>query len=177
MLEKRRKLRQERTQAFETKEARQKAEKLQRLLADLDEPENHDFAIYQINRMGVEAIEALIETLLTDHDPDARYGSARALGQICNEHQVKALIKARATKALVTALEDQEPAVRYWSAHALGKCGSQTAVKPLAALLKDEHEGVRQQARRALEKIGGKHVQEIFEAQDSKGIFNWIRGK
>ncbi len=172
-----RRLRQERLEAFKEKEERQKYERLQRLLDALDEPENHEFAIYQINQMGLEAIEALIDTLLNDHDPDARYGSARALGQICSEKEVKALIKGRAAKALITGLADQEPAVRYWAAEALGRCQSRVAIDPLAGLLNDPHEGVRLQAQNSLQEIGGERVQKILEQAQSKGFLGWLRGK
>ena len=156
MLEQRQKLIKERQQAFKDKEERQKAEKLEQLLDALDEPENHDFAIYQLNQMGLEAINPLIETLLNDDDPDARYGSARALGQICSEKEIKGLIKGRAIKALIKSLEDHEPAVRFWSAEALGKFrGTQgkMGVEPLTILLKDPHEGVRLQAQKSLQQI------------------------
>lgn len=176
MLTTRRRLQSERAEAFKEKEIRQKQENLERLLAALDEPENHSFAIYQINQMGVEAVKELIFTLLNDHDPDARYGSARALGQICAEKEIKPLIKARTAKALVQALSDHEPAVRYWSAEALGRCKSNLAVEPLAALLKDPHEGVREQARRSLQIIGGERVEELLNQAKSKGILSWIKG-
>jgi phage FluMu protein Com len=172
----RQKLWEERNRLFKEKEARQRVEKLQRLLDDLDEPENHDFAIFQINQLGEEAIDALIETMLTDDDPDARYGSARALGQICNEHQIKMLSKARTAKALIQALEDGEHAVRYWAANALGKCRSHVAVESLAKLLGDKHEGVRKQAKRALERIGGPRVEEILAQTERKGPLTWIKG-
>lgn len=172
MMEDRRRLQQEREQLLQEKTLRQQAEKLQRLLADLDEPENHDFAIYQINQMGEAAVQPLIETLLNDADPDARYGSARALGQICKEHEVKGLIKGRSVKALIKALEDREPSVRYWSADALGKCGAQTALDPLTALLKDRHEGVRQCAERALHQLAGEQAAEIIKK--SRGILGRI---
>lgn len=177
MQQKRRKYLLEQAQRFKEKEERQKAQKLQKLLDDLDEPENHDMAIFQINQMGVDAVDALIETLLNDHDPDARYGSARALGRICSEHNVKGLIKAKAAKALTKSLADPEPAVRYWSADALGKCQSQVAVEPLARLLKDSHAGVRQHARHALQQIGGKKAQKILSDLDKpKGLIGWIKG-
>jgi HEAT repeat protein len=165
----------ERDQLLREKEARQQQEKLERLLAALDDPENHEFVIFQLNQMGDDAVEALVETLLHDHDVDARYGSAMALGQICATQEVKALIKARATKGLIKALADSEPVVRYWSADALSQCGSQTAVEPLAALLKDSHVGVRQQARQALQKIGGKQAEEILD-RHAKGFISWIKG-
>ena len=165
----------ERNKVFEEKEKRQQAEKLEQLLDDLDEPENHELAIYQINMMGPDAIDALIYTMLNDHDPDARYGSARALGQICNAHEVKGLNKARATKALVKALSDDEAAVRYWSANALGKCKNKTAIEPLAELLNDNHEGVRTQAQRSLQKIGGEKAEKILADQNKKGLFGWLK--
>jgi len=162
MLAQRQQMVKERQQAFKAKEERQKEEKLQRLLDALDEPENHDFALYQLNQLGLDAVNPLIETLLHDDDPDARYGSARALGQICSEKEIKGLIKSkgltkgRAIKALIKSLADDEPAVRFWSAEALGKFhGTQgkRGVEPLTALLKDPHEGVRLQAQRSLQQI------------------------
>ena len=127
--------------------------------------------------MGEEAVAILIETLLNDDDPDARYGSARALGQICNEHHIKGLNKARIAKALITALTDLEPAVRFWSADALGKCKSQTAIESLAALLRDSHPGVRQHALETLQQIGGERVDKILAGLDeSKGLMGWIKG-
>jgi hypothetical protein len=160
------------------KEARQQAEKLQGLLDALDEPKNHDMAIFQINQLGEAAIAPLIGTLLNDADPDARYGSARALGHICQEHDIKTLIKAKAAQALIKALADLEPAVRYWACDALGKCQSQIAIDPLAALRSDPHEGVRHCAKAALQQIGGERVAEILaEAGKSKGMLGWIKGK
>lgn len=155
MQETRRRLQSERLQALQEKEARQQREKLERLIEALDEPENHELAIFQLNQMGDEAVEALVETLLTDDDPDARYGSAIALGRICAEQEIKIFNKARATKALIKALDDRQPAVRFWSAEALGKFTSPLTREPLTALLKDAHQGVRQQARRSLEKLAG----------------------
>lgn len=173
--EKRQQVKLEREQAFKEKEERQKHEKLERLLEALDEPENHEFALYQINQMGVEAVEGLIETLLNDHDPDARYGSARALGQICTAQDINPLIKSRAVKALIKALKDREPAVRYWTAHALGLCQSKLAVEPLAALLKDPHPGVREQTRSSLQKIGGEQAEKLLERAQSKGLLGWMK--
>lgn len=175
LLETRRKLKEERDQMLREKTARQQAEKLQRLLDQLDEPANHDFAIYQIKQMGADAVDALIETLLNDTDPDARYGSARALGQICQHHDLKGWIKAKSTKALIKVLADPEPAVRYWSVDALAQCQAQTAVEPLAGLLKDKHEGVRARARQALEQIGGELAQDILARAEKGGLFRWIK--
>ncbi len=169
-------LKKERSEIYKEKQDRQKKEKLQRLLDDLDEPENHEFAIYQINQLGLEAVEALVETLLHDHDPDARYGSARALGQICAERKIKALIKARTAKALIKALTDHEPAVRYWAVTALGKCGSSLAIDPVAKLLKDPHERVQEQARLVLQHIGGERAEEhLKQPPPKKGFLDWLK--
>lgn len=153
MQEMRQRLQTERLDALKEKEVRQQRERLEHLITDLDEPENHEFAIFQLNQMGDEAVEALTETLLDDDDPDARYGSAIALGRICSEQGIKALNKVKATQALIKALTDPEPAVRFWSAEALGKFKSPLTPEPLAALLKDSHQGVRQQARRSLDRL------------------------
>jgi HEAT repeat protein len=131
--------------------------------------------IYRINQMGVDAVEGLIETLLNDDDPDARYGSAIALGQIYAEQEIRTLNKARTVKGLIKALQDQEPAVRYWAAEALGRCGSKLAIEPLAGLLKDPHEGVRGQAQSSLHKIGGDQVQQLIEANRAKGFLGWLK--
>lgn len=158
MQETRRRLQTERLEILKEKEARQQQERLARLITALEEPENHGFAIFQLNQMGDEAVEALVETLLHDHDPDARYGAAIALGKICTEHEIRVLNKAKVTQALIRALADPEPAVRFWSAEALGRFKSPLSREPLTALLKDPHQGVRQQARRSLERLAGDKV-------------------
>jgi phage FluMu protein Com len=166
----------EQTAAFEVKTARQQQEKLQALLNALDEPENHEFAIYQINQMGSTALDGLVDTLLNEHDPDARYGSARALGLICLEKNLKPLHKGKATKALIKALADPEAAVRFWAADALGKGQSHTAIAPLAKLLNDSHAGVREQAVISLQKIGGERVKEILMKPKNNRLLGWIKG-
>jgi hypothetical protein len=153
MLEIRQRQQEERLQHLKEKEDRQLRERLQRLIADLDEPKNHEFAIFQLSQLGNEALDILIDTLLTDDDPDARYGSAIAIGRIGNEQSIKVLDRAKATKALIKALDDDEATVRYWSAEALGKMRTQLAIEPLTALLKDGHKGVRQQAQVTLDKL------------------------
>lgn len=158
MQEIRRRLQTERLEILKEKEARQQQERLERLITALDEPENHEFAIFQLNQMGDEAVEALVETLLNDGDPDARYGSAIALGRMCAEHELRVLNKAKATQALIKALADPEPAVRFWSAEVLGRFKSPLTREPLASLLKDPHPGVRQQVRRSLERLAGDKV-------------------
>ncbi len=162
--------RRERLKNLKAKEARQKQQKLEALLAALDEPENHEFAIFQINQMGTEAVDALVETLLHDTDVDARYGSARALGQIMATQEVKILSRARTVtvRALVRALNDPDVAVQYWAAEALGQCKSNLAIDPLANLLSHPHQGVRQVARQSLQRIGGQRVAQILEKANKR---------
>ncbi len=172
-------LREERLEALKAKELRQREEKLERLLDALDEPENHDMAIYQLQQMGVFAVETLLETLLEDEDVDARYGSARALGQIMASSKLNALDKNRVAtvKALIQALADSDLAVRYWAVQALGMCSSNLAITPLSELLDDPHPGVRDQARHSLQKIGGDRVEKILaEHKPKKGFFAWLAG-
>lgn len=158
-------LRRERLEILKEKEAAQKQRKLARLIEALDEPENHDFAIFQINQMGTEAVDALVETLLHDEDVDVRYGSARALGYIIATQEVAVLSRARnvTVRALIQALDDPELPVRYWAADALGQCKSNLAIEPLAKLLNSSHKGLRQVARQSLQLIGGKRVQQILD--------------
>ncbi len=171
--ETKRRLQAERMQALKEKEQLQSRERLQRLIEALDEPENHDFAIFQLNQLGGEAIEALTKTMLADDDVDARYGSARALGQIAGAHRIEGLNKARVVKGLIGALNDPESSVRYWAAEALGHYRSQLGIEPLAALLKDAHPGVREQARRSLEQIGGERAQELLTRP--AGLKGWLK--
>lgn len=176
LAEQRQRSQQERQQALVAKEARQRQEKLHRLIQSLKEPGQHEFAIYQLDQFAGDAVKPLIEALSTPDNPHMRSGAARALGQICLKHELTPLLKARAAKALINALADPEPNVRYWAAGALGNFkgqSAQLAVEPLAELLKDRHQEVRQQARLALQNIGGTHAQEILDK--SKGLKGWLK--
>ncbi|MDX1524101.1 MAG: HEAT repeat domain-containing protein [Anaerolineae bacterium] len=163
-------LRQERLEILKEKEAQQQQERLERLIDALDEPENHDMAIYKINQIGIAAVDALIETLHHDDDVDARYGAARALGQIMAEQELKALDKGRTAtvKALIQALADPEVAVRYWATDSLGRCRSKLAISPLRELLKSSHQGIREAAVRSLQAIGGKRAEEILTQHQNR---------
>lgn len=134
----------ERRAALQQAADQEKAERLQRLLKQLDEPENHPLAIYGLNNFGPDAIEPLINLLKND-DPDARYGAAHALGKIGDQ---------RAAPNLIAALDDPDPAVRYWAADALGKLKAAAAIQPIGKLLRDKHRGVKKHAAWALEQIG-----------------------
>jgi ribosomal protein L40E len=139
--------------AKQAEENSQKAE-LEGLLSDLDEPRNHPMALYCLHRIGSHAVEPLIATLRNDPDPDARYGSARALGMIGDQRAIPALIKS---------LGDPEPAVRYWATDALGQLHSQEGVEAIGKLLDDKHEGVRTHAGEVLEQIGGPLASQILK--------------
>ena len=166
--------REERLARLKEKEARQKQEHLERLIEDLDEPENHATAIVQLNRIGLEAVEVLIETLLNDDDVDARYGSARALGQIMAARELDVLDKGRQTtiEALIQALADPELSVRYWAVEALGRCKSNLAITPLANLLDAPHKGLRSAVRSSLQQIGGDRVEKILAKPT--GVRGWL---
>lgn len=123
--------------------ARQRQAELQRLLDKLDEPHQHPYAIYCLHEYGTDAIEPLI-ALLTDEDPDARFGAAHTLGLMGD---------ARAIPGLMHALSDREPSVRYWATEALGKLRATAAVEPIRKLLKDRHPGVREHAARVLQQL------------------------
>jgi HEAT repeat protein len=86
------------------KAAESQAGYLRRLLLQLNEPENHPAAIPGIRVFGKDAVEPLID-LLSSEDPDARFGAAKALGDIGDR---------RAIPGLLHALDDPEGVVRFW---------------------------------------------------------------
>lgn len=117
---------------------------LNRLLLQLNEPDNHTEAIAGIRIFGREAVEELIQ-LLKSKDPDARYGAARTLGDICDE---------RAIPGLINALVDDEIPVRFWAVDALGKLEAREAISAISRLLRDESRVVRDMAKNVLKKMG-----------------------
>jgi HEAT repeat protein/phage FluMu protein Com len=117
---------------------------LQRLLAELDEPERHAFAIFYLCQHGEAALEPLLETLQTDPDPDARYGAARALGMLGDD---------RATPTLIEALSDPEPAVRYWAVDALVTLEATSSSEAIRGLSRDPFKWVQERAKKALREL------------------------
>lgn len=115
------------------------------MLADLDEPERHSFAIFCLCQIGSAAVEPLIETLREDADPDARYASARALGMIGDP---------RTIPSLIAALSDPEPAVRYCAVAALTALKATSARTEIQKLVKDKYLWVCERAHKALEELG-----------------------
>jgi hypothetical protein len=126
-------------------EAESQKVRLEELINDLDEPENHSFAIYCLTQMGKNAGNALTETLQSDPDPHARFGAAIALGNIGNHVAIPALIQA---------LRDDEPVVRYWAIDALQKFGTVAVTEALENNQEDPHRGVKERARKALTALG-----------------------
>lgn len=119
-------------------------QEIERLLVQLDEPQNHPLAIFCLQQYGEEAVDGLMQAL-SSPDPDARYGAAHTLG----------LIGARqAIPALINALSDAEPAVRFWAANSLGSLKAAEAVQALFRLRKDKTRSVRDKALEALKSIG-----------------------
>jgi len=119
------------------------------------------------SRMAEEAFRTLVETLLNDGDPQARSNSAKTLGRLCQEAEVKAPIRAGIVKILIKALADPEPEVRFRVAEALSKFSyefAQLAIEPLTLLLEDADEKVRQQVQISLQKIDERHAQEVSAA-------------
>ncbi len=126
------------------KAAESQADYLRRLLLQLNEPENHPAAIPGIRVFGKEAVEPLINLLDSD-DPDARFGAAKALGDIGD---------VRAIPHLVHALDDPEGVVRFWALDALGKLKADAAAEAISKLLHDKRESIRKLAREVLTQIG-----------------------
>jgi hypothetical protein len=146
---------QERWAALEQTKQQQLQTDINRLVEDLDEPHNHSMAIYCLHQIGSPAVEHLIAAL-KDEDPDARHGSAKALGLIRDQ---------RAVPALIEALADPEPAVRYWAVDALGKLQAEHASAAIGALVHDRHEGVRLRAKAVMEQFG---AQQALQAAKQK---------
>lgn len=121
---------------------------IERLLVQLDEPQNHPMAIFCLQQYGKDAVEGLLAAL-SDPDPDARYGAAHALGLIGD---------SRAIPVLIRCLQDPEPAVRFWSADALGRLGAESAIDALNRLRKDRSKPVRDKAAEALRAIAARNV-------------------
>ena len=152
----------ERIAAWQQAEAGSRKKRLEKLLDDLDEPENHPLALYCINQFGSEAVEPLMSVLRTDNDPDARFGAAHALGSLGDP---------RAVPALMDALSDPEPAVRYWAVDALDKLRAGVAVEAIGNLLQDHHKGVRERAAEALKQIGGPQAAQALKERRKWRLF------
>jgi len=126
--------------------AEEQRNEILRLLADLDEPDRHSFAIFYLCKNGDAAVPLLIETLGNDSDPDARYGSARALGMIGN---------SLAIPPLMDALSDPEPAVRYYAIESLVALKAVESRSEIELLTEDPFQWVYKRAEKALIQLDG----------------------
>lgn len=143
------------------KVAESQAAHLKRLLVQLNEPENHSAAIPGIRIFGKEAVEPLMN-LLRSEDPDARFGAAKALGEIGDRQAIPGLIKV---------LDDPEGAVRFWALDALGKLKADEAVEAIGELLlQDKRESIRELAGEVLAHIGTPNAKRVLK---EKGKRKW----
>ncbi|MFM8323143.1 MAG: HEAT repeat domain-containing protein [Chloroflexota bacterium] len=144
---------QERLQAIQQAQLDTRRFEIDRLLVQLDEPENHPMAIFQLQRYGDEAVDGLLGQLHSP-DPDARYGAAHALGLIGDP---------AAVAPLTGLLEDPEAEVRFWACAALGRLKAAQAVEALGSRLRDASKHVRLAAQEALERIDTPHAREALQ--------------
>lgn len=129
---------------------------LQRLLLQLNDPASHPMAIPWIMTYGLDAVQGLIHLLDSSSDPDARYGAARALGDMKDLSAVPVLIKA---------LNDEHVAVRFFAVDALGKLGVREAIPDIGKLLEDESPNVRKHAGDVLMQIGTPEALQILRGK------------
>ena len=149
----------QRREALERAKVEGRKAEIERLLLQLDDPQNHPLAIFCLQQIGTEAVPGLIG-LLKDDDPDARYGAAHTLGLIGGQ---------QATPALIAALDDPEPEVRFWTAAALGRLRAAEAVPALVQLLDDPEKSVRTSAAEALERINTPEAQVALRKNNKSG--------
>jgi HEAT repeat protein len=140
-LEEKRRHDEERWVRLRQAEAESRKTELNRLLKELEEPENHTMAIFCLHQFGVEAVEGLLGLLQTSDDPDARFGAAQTLGRIGDP---------RAVESLIAALRDPEPVVRYWAVDSLGRMRVESVAKEIGNMVEDEHKGVAAHAVKIL---------------------------
>jgi serine/threonine-protein kinase len=101
-----------RDQAFKEKAARQLREKLDELLADLNSRRKRDTAARQLDQLRDSALKILAEDMVIDHDPDARYDSAKMLSQLFERVEIDIALRRHVTQAFIDALQDSDPRVR-----------------------------------------------------------------
>ena len=91
------------------------------------------------------ALDALLKTLATDSDAQARAAAAQAVG---------ALKDRRALNPLIAALHDHDDRVRIAAAHALAQLGDRTALDPLMRMHEAEtHPDARTAADQAITQL------------------------
>ena len=88
--------------------------------------------------------KGLIEALHYGKDWEVRWTAAMTLGEMRDLGAVDALIQG---------LGDEHGWVRWGAAWALGEIGDSKAIKPLRKVLKDNNPGVKEEARRSINKL------------------------
>lgn len=136
----------------------------------------------EINRMGPQAVTALLEAL-ADRDQGIRRMTAMALGQLGTRAKSAVPVLAKALKdenemvrfnvaealgrmggeavpALTEALKNEDVWIRFYAAKTLGSIGraAQSAVPALAEAIKDVNAWVRFYAALALGRMGGEAI-------------------
>ena len=97
------------------------------------------------NTVDTRSVDPIIGAL-KDEDQKVRDRAAQALGQLKN---------AAATDSLIEALNDENSDVRQEAAWALGEIGDVRSIDPLKySFVKDVNSYVREEAKKALEKLG-----------------------
>jgi HEAT repeat protein len=155
-------------------------------------PGTSESAQDQTTSDGEVDVEALIDTLLHNENPEERWWAAAALGDSGDTRAVGALIQAlkqdehgdvrsqaawalgqigdpETVPELIQATEDREEGVRWQAARALGEMGDLRAVEPLCRALREDHAPyVRHHAAWALGEIGSESaVEPLIEALES----------
>ncbi|MCP3980520.1 MAG: HEAT repeat domain-containing protein [bacterium] len=105
-----------------------------------------DWAVQAGGRTAAAALPALVRSLASSAADD-RMQATRGLAALGR-------LGAPAVAELGRSLGDAEPAVRYGAARALGAIGDAAARQALEARLDDPDPGVREEVRRALDRLG-----------------------
>ena len=113
-----------------------------------------------LEEIGTPAVEPLIKTL-EDEDRHVRRRTAETLAMITRAYWTSGQNSTTIKKAvwpLIRTLKDKDEYVRKEAAEALGEIADERAIRFLVRALDDDSIGVREAAKRALEKIGEKYV-------------------
>ncbi|MGZ4938446.1 MAG: HEAT repeat domain-containing protein [Halobacteriota archaeon] len=94
-------------------------------------------------KIGSAAVRALIRAL-RNHDPNVRYWSISALGEIGDQ---------RATEALIILLSDEDVIVRYATIKALGELEDSRALKSMVRALEDPSDMIRRLAEKSIHRV------------------------
>ena len=115
---------QERSQSFKEKEAQKVREKIQSLLNDLTRRKKRTEALGHLNRLDKKTLDILRENLRSARDSEARYLTAKVLGQLSDRADINVKIKEYVVEILIDAIDDEEPKVRLQAQEALQTIGN-----------------------------------------------------